>query len=161
MRIPGRPGQHHNNRDQAAAVGALAMRNLNTVVAGGGHSDSTSVSEDDSTGAHSWSSKSRHAHHSHEEPIYNSVPEEQLHSGGEGLLGRISDRSERNMNGEPCTPSGFSETLSSNVSRDDDIMVPKYSRSLCTPSKKNKTVDLSLADRTDSDNGLSLTGVSR
>lgn len=117
------------------------MRNLNAVV-GGGHSDSTSVSEDDSTGVHSWSRTN--TRRGNEEPIYNSVPEEH-HGGGDGLAHGL-DRSDRNHNGvlgtmDPCgISSGISVT--SNTSRDDDIMVPKYNRQMCTPLNKKKSMDL-------------------
>ena len=77
----------------------LALQNLKG-------SDSTSLSEDDSTGMQSWGRDS-----ARNEPIYNTVPEED-----------VDEQRRREVQ----------------ISSRDDITVPTYSRSLCTPVTKRK-----------------------
>lgn len=127
----------------------MAMRNLDSVgfsAGGGGHSDSTSVSEDDSTGVHSWSRTSTGGRRRDEEPIYNCVPEEQQTTSDSLFRGGGSDGSEHNNSIVGSVDTGVvlssGQGTASNSSRDDDIMVPKYSRSLCTPLSKKKVLDL-------------------
>ncbi|OQR68446.1 roundabout1-like [Tropilaelaps mercedesae] len=162
--------QHPGHQAAVGSAGALAMRNLSSVAhtGGGMHSDSTSVSEDDSTGVHSWSRTSTGGRRGEEEPIYNSVPEEQ--QNGRELVRGGSDRSDYSsvvgrldsgVTSSGVTSCGVVIPLSTAASRDDDIMVPKFSRSLCTPLNKKKTLDLVPETAMDSHNGCSITDAAR
>ncbi|XP_022651593.1 protein sax-3-like isoform X2 [Varroa destructor] len=155
-RVSGRSRAHHQQQQHGVShqIGtsgpkAMAMRNLDSVgfsAGGGGHSDSTSVSEDDSTGVHSWSRTSTGGRRRDEEPIYNCVPEEQQTTSDSLFRGGGSDGSEHNNSIVGSVDTGVvlssGQGTASNSSRDDDIMVPKYSRSLCTPLSKKKVLDL-------------------